>query len=156
MALLQGSLAPPLAVLAAVWLYYALMESSERQATLGKRAVGIKVTDLEGNQISFGRATGRLAAHILSGVILGIAERLKLPVRYVGLGENLEDLRPFDAREFVEALFSESEAAEESADIAAPIRNDPDEHLAAIIVFRRPTQFPGLESVAGGQQKIAF
>jgi fused signal recognition particle receptor len=48
------------------------------------------------------------------GVIVGIAERLKLPVRYVGLGENLEDLRPFDAREFVEALFSESESSEES------------------------------------------
>jgi Tfp pilus assembly major pilin PilA len=62
----------PLAVLVGVWFYYALMESSGQQATLGKRAVGIKVTDLEGNQISFGRATGRLAAHILSGVILGI------------------------------------------------------------------------------------
>jgi fused signal recognition particle receptor len=49
------------------------------------------------------------------GVIVGIAERLKLPVRYVGLGENLEDLRPFDAREFVEALFSEAENAQESA-----------------------------------------
>jgi fused signal recognition particle receptor len=43
------------------------------------------------------------------GVIVAIAERLKLPVRYVGLGEELEDLRPFDAREFVEALFSETE-----------------------------------------------
>ena len=62
----------PLAVLVGVWFYYALMESSDQQATLGKRAVGIKVTDLEGNQISFGRATGRLAAHILSGVTLGI------------------------------------------------------------------------------------
>ena len=43
------------------------------------------------------------------GVIIGIAERLKLPVRFVGLGENLEDLRPFDAREFAEALFAESD-----------------------------------------------
>lgn len=42
------------------------------------------------------------------GVIIGIAERLKLPVRFVGLGENLEDLRAFDAREFAEALFAES------------------------------------------------
>jgi fused signal recognition particle receptor len=32
-----------------------------------------------------------------------------LPVRFVGLGENLEDLRPFDAREFAEALFAESD-----------------------------------------------
>lgn len=43
------------------------------------------------------------------GVIIAIAERLKLPVRFVGLGEGLEDLRPFAAREFVEALFAESE-----------------------------------------------
>ena len=43
------------------------------------------------------------------GVIIGIAERLKLPVRFVGLGENLEDLRAFDAREFAEALFAESD-----------------------------------------------
>ena len=43
------------------------------------------------------------------GVIIGIAERLKLPVRFVGLGENLEDLRPFDAREFAEALFAEGD-----------------------------------------------
>jgi fused signal recognition particle receptor len=43
------------------------------------------------------------------GVIIGIAERLKLPVRFVGLGEKLEDLRPFEAREFAEALFAEND-----------------------------------------------
>jgi len=62
----------PLVVIVSVWLYYALMESSESQATLGKQAVGIKVTDLEGNQVSFARATGRLVAHLVSGIILGI------------------------------------------------------------------------------------
>jgi uncharacterized RDD family membrane protein YckC/Tfp pilus assembly major pilin PilA len=62
----------PLAILAGVWLYYVLMESSELQATLGKKAVGIKVTDLEGNQISFARATGRLVGHLVSGLTLGI------------------------------------------------------------------------------------
>jgi fused signal recognition particle receptor len=39
------------------------------------------------------------------GVILGIVDQLKLPVRYVGIGERVEDLRAFDAEEFVEALF---------------------------------------------------
>jgi len=48
------------------WLYYSLMESSSRQATLGKMAVGIKVTDLHGNRISFGRATGRYFAKLVS------------------------------------------------------------------------------------------
>ena len=54
------------------WLYYALMECSGYQGTLGKMAVSIKVTDLEGNQISFGRATGRFFGKILSGLILYI------------------------------------------------------------------------------------
>lgn len=52
------------------WLYYSLMESSSKQATLGKMALGIKVTDLEGNRISFAKATGRHFAKILSSLIL--------------------------------------------------------------------------------------
>jgi len=54
------------------WLYYALMESSAKQATLGKMALGIRVTDLDGNRITFGKATGRYFAKILSALILGI------------------------------------------------------------------------------------
>jgi uncharacterized RDD family membrane protein YckC len=42
-----------------VWLYFALMESSSRQATLGKLLIGLVVTDLAGQRISFWRATGR-------------------------------------------------------------------------------------------------
>ena len=42
------------------WLYFALMESSSKQGTLGKMALGIKVTDLSGNAISFGRAPAAL------------------------------------------------------------------------------------------------
>jgi uncharacterized RDD family membrane protein YckC len=54
------------------WLYFALMESSAKQATLGKMALGIKVTDMLGNRITFGRATGRYFSKILSGLILYI------------------------------------------------------------------------------------
>jgi uncharacterized RDD family membrane protein YckC len=54
------------------WLYYALMESSAKQATVGKMALGILVTDLEGSRIGFGRATGRYFAKILPALILGI------------------------------------------------------------------------------------
>jgi uncharacterized RDD family membrane protein YckC len=43
----------------ASWLYWALCESSAWQATLGKKALGLSVTDLEGRRISFGRASGR-------------------------------------------------------------------------------------------------
>jgi uncharacterized RDD family membrane protein YckC len=54
------------------WLYFAFMESSPYQATLGKMALGMKVTDVEGNRISFARATGRWFAKILSALILYI------------------------------------------------------------------------------------
>jgi uncharacterized RDD family membrane protein YckC len=54
------------------WLYYALFESSAWQGTLGKKALGLEVTDLEGRRISFGRATGRFFAKIISALILWI------------------------------------------------------------------------------------
>ena len=57
---------------AASWLYGALMESSPYQATLGKMALGMKVTDLYGNRISFARATGRHFAKYISMITLCI------------------------------------------------------------------------------------
>jgi uncharacterized RDD family membrane protein YckC len=54
------------------WLYFALQESSAAQATLGKRLLGIRVTDTLGNRLTFGRATGRHFGKIVSGLILGI------------------------------------------------------------------------------------
>lgn len=60
-----------LAVLVA-WIYWAAQESSSAQATLGKRALGLQVTDDHGRRIGFGRATGRFFAKILSGLILYI------------------------------------------------------------------------------------
>lgn len=56
----------------AVWLYDALMESSSKQATLGKMALGLRVTDLHGNRIGFGKATGRHFGKYVSSLILGI------------------------------------------------------------------------------------
>lgn len=60
------------------WLYYSLMESSKKQATVGKMLLNLQVTDLSGNRISFGRATGRYFAKILSGLFLGIGYLLML------------------------------------------------------------------------------
>jgi uncharacterized RDD family membrane protein YckC len=54
------------------WIYYASMESSSWQATLGKKILGLRVTDLAGNRITFARASGRFFGKILSGMILGI------------------------------------------------------------------------------------
>lgn len=52
------------------WLYYAGLHASEWQATLGKRVFGLRVVDLEGERIGFGRATGRYFAEFLSALIL--------------------------------------------------------------------------------------
>ena len=55
------------------WLYFAGMESSARQATFGKAAMSLYVTDLKGQPLTFGRATGRFFAKLVSGLIpLGI------------------------------------------------------------------------------------
>jgi len=39
------------------------------------------------------------------GIVIGICSELKIPLRYIGIGEQIEDLRPFDAKQFIEALF---------------------------------------------------
>lgn len=53
-------------------LYFALMHASSLQATLGKLAVGIKVTGEDGQRISFWRGFGRYFAYLLSSIVLGI------------------------------------------------------------------------------------
>lgn len=52
------------------WLYYALMESSPKQATLGKMACGLLVTNLEGQRIGFGQASGRHFGKFISCLTL--------------------------------------------------------------------------------------
>lgn len=72
LAFVAAYVAAILFILIARWIYYALMESSNLQGTLGKMALGIKVTDLQGNRVTFGRATGRYFGRILSSLILEI------------------------------------------------------------------------------------
>ena len=66
----QGAMAATVAILFWCWLYFALFESSRFQATPGKRAMGIVVTDLAGRRIPLGRASLRYAGKLLSGLIL--------------------------------------------------------------------------------------
>lgn len=71
-------------------------QNALNQAAMFKEAIdltGIVLTKLDGT------AKG--------GIVLGICDELKVPVRYVGLGERAEDLREFNAEEFVEALFGQ-------------------------------------------------
>jgi uncharacterized RDD family membrane protein YckC len=55
--------------MAAHWLYYAMLESSSRQATVGKMIFNLRVTDMAGNRISFGRATGRYFGKVVNGFV---------------------------------------------------------------------------------------
>ncbi|MCD7722119.1 MAG: signal recognition particle-docking protein FtsY [Prevotellaceae bacterium] len=63
-----------------------------RQFTAATEVTSLAVTKLDGT------AKG--------GVVIGISDQLKIPVRYIGLGEGLDDLQPFNRREFVDSLFS--------------------------------------------------
>jgi len=54
------------------WLYFALQESSAKQATLGKQALGIYVTDTAGRRLSFMKATLRFFGKLLSGLTVGV------------------------------------------------------------------------------------
>jgi len=58
--------------LASTWLYEALLTSSTWQGTIGKRMLSLRVTDLEGNRVSFARATGRFFGKFLSRMIMDI------------------------------------------------------------------------------------
>jgi uncharacterized RDD family membrane protein YckC len=72
----EGQLLPPsffnylLVLLGINWLYFAFMESSKKQATLGKMALNLKVTSLTGERISFLNATGRYFSKFVSTIIL--------------------------------------------------------------------------------------
>ena len=53
-------------------LYFSLMQSSAKQATVGKLALGIKVTDMDGQRLDFGKSLIRVLCNLLSSAILFI------------------------------------------------------------------------------------
>jgi len=60
------------------WLYAALQESGPAQATIGKKALGIRVTAADGGPMSFGQATGRYFGKLVSTLILFIGYLMML------------------------------------------------------------------------------
>ncbi|HMV10085.1 MAG TPA: RDD family protein [Cyclobacteriaceae bacterium] len=77
--------------------YFSMMESSERQATIGKMAVGIKVGNEHGNRISFGNAVGRYLAKIPSAILLAIGFLMVAwDDRKQGLHDKLADTYVFE------------------------------------------------------------
>ena len=61
-----------LSILLITWFYYALLQSGTRQATVGKMALGIKVIDINGDRLTFARASLRYFSKILSGLFMMI------------------------------------------------------------------------------------
>jgi uncharacterized RDD family membrane protein YckC len=77
-------------ILLGVWLYDALLTCSSWQGTVGKRALRLKVTDLSGNKVSFGRATGRFFAKLLFRMLLTVF--IYLVVAFTERKQGLHDL----------------------------------------------------------------
>ena len=66
-----------------------------KQFTLATEVTAMAITKLDGT------AKG--------GVVIGISEQFKIPVKYIGLGEGIEDMQVFRKKEFVDSLFGETE-----------------------------------------------
>ncbi len=88
-AMVPALLGMGLSTLVVQWLYFALMESSKFQGTVGKLAIGLVVTDLDGRRISFGRASGRFFGKILSSIIFCIGY---IMVAFTGRKQGLHDM----------------------------------------------------------------
>jgi fused signal recognition particle receptor len=76
-------------------------------ATTGQNAINQAKTFKDAMEIT-GIVITKLDGSAKGGVILGICDELRVPVRYVGVGEKLEDLRPFDPAAFVAALYEDA------------------------------------------------
>ncbi len=80
-------------------------------ATNGQNAISQAKTFKADMEIT-GIVLTKLDGSAKGGVILGICDELKVPVRYVGVGEKIGDLRPFDPVAFVDALYADASASE--------------------------------------------
>jgi fused signal recognition particle receptor len=73
-------------------------------STMGQNAIAQAKIFKEALAIS-GLILTKLDGTAKGGVVLGICHELQLPVRFIGIGEALEDLREFDPESFVDALY---------------------------------------------------
>lgn len=96
-----------LVVIVGNWLYYAILESSSWQGTVGKKAVGLVVADGNGERISFLRATGRFFAKIISSLILFVGYMMVgWTERKQGLHDMMADTYVYKARSPQELMTS--------------------------------------------------
>src|SRR5262245_51247263 len=76
-----------------------VLDATTGQNGLQQARVFKEATDISGIVLT------KLDGTAKGGVVVGIREELGVPVRYIGVGEEIEDLQPFDATNFVKALF---------------------------------------------------
>jgi fused signal recognition particle receptor len=74
--------------------------------TLGQNTIN-QVRDFNKAMNVTGLVLTKLDGTAKGGVIFSIADEFKIPIRFIGLGESRDDLRPFDAKQFIDALFAE-------------------------------------------------
>jgi fused signal recognition particle receptor len=79
------------------WL---VLDASTGQNAVNQALEFSKVTPLTGLILTKMDGTAR------GGVVLAIAEKLRVPLRYIGVGEGVDDLQEFDAKDFLKALLS--------------------------------------------------
>ena len=80
-----------------------VLDGSTGQNAFEQAKQFIKATDVTSLAIT------KLDGTAKGGVVLGISHQLKVPVRYIGLGERMQDLQPFNKTDFVESLFDTGE-----------------------------------------------
>ena len=78
-----------------------VLDATSGQNTLSQAESFDKTTNLSGIALT------KLDGTAKGGVVFALAKRLSLPIRFIGVGEKIDDLRPFNAEDFVDALFSE-------------------------------------------------
>lgn len=89
---------------------YLVLDATIGQNALAQARLFKETTDFTGLVVT------KLDGTAKGGVALGVCDELRIPIRYIGVGEGIEDLRPFDASDFVAALFADRERASEEAE----------------------------------------
>jgi fused signal recognition particle receptor len=87
---------------------FLVLDATNGQNAIAQAATFKNVMDITGIVLT------KLDGTAKGGVILGICDELKVPVRFIGIGEKVEDLREFDAKEFVQALYEDAESVTSS------------------------------------------
>jgi len=88
---------------------YLVLDATIGQNALAQAKLFKETTDFTGLVVT------KLDGTAKGGVVLGVCDELSIPIRYVGIGEGVDDLREFDAEDFVSALLADRDRAGEDA-----------------------------------------